>query len=185
MLNQLIRKTSQLDGNSTATYVLCQGNKFERREKWWGEMVNYKDDNEKASAKVEFLMASPDFKRIFSIMATGSFGKDKSLKRLIVWLKTPYHVFSLVWEVYFQNDLKSVCYTIDNLGRTVLNRAVLSVFLVEIKKKINVHRRTIADLESGHITLLDTSIPQIVQSDLHMSKDLSLMCVSFMARSTL
>ena len=184
MLNQLIRKTSGFKNNSTTTYVLCQGNKFVRHQKWWGEAETYKNDNEKADAIVDFLMASPDFNRIFRIMVNNSFGSGKSLKRLMVWLKAPYHVFSLVWEVYLHGDLKSLCYTIDNLGNTDLNCAISNVFLVKIKEKISAQQGAY-DLNPQNISALDSHIPRISQSHLHMSRDLSLMCVSFMARSTL
>ena len=161
MISNFMKRTQNDKVDMT---VLCRGYGFEEEEKWWTE-----DTSATADDAAKCVVESEAFQSCVRTPRT------KPIKRICVWMLCIGHVFMVVWE---QGDCHDSVYFSDN---AVGDRSIDSFrndFLQKFRDRLSPHRSKANNVLKGDF--LERSI--FSTSQIQIQPDL--MCVSFMARST-
>lgn len=177
IINQFLKVTTVLARGTIETHVLCQGNGYASSYKWW-ELSDADITRKKitwAGLIVKWLLSSLAFQAKLRVMGNKIFNSGVKVKRLCVWLMKPLHVFMIVWEVSLLGDdrgVSSVCYHIDNLEKNDVRDEILQIFVVKINRIVT--EFTTSKQPDNDRVIRPVHVPIVPD----------MMCVSFMARST-
>ena len=171
MINQLLPSIGEkLTGGTVKTFVLCQGTKYTEGSKWWYTDANgAKDAGDKAVDAVNAICKSKDFKKIIELMEKKSVAAG-AVMRLCIWMFRHRHAYFIVLE---KNESGYSCYHVDNIASSPLRDTTVDAFI----RKINS-----PEILNGCVKNLDPFIHRISPAHVAITDDM--ICVSFMARST-
>jgi len=171
MINQLLPSIEQkLTGGLVKTFVLCQGMKYTEGSKWWyTDADGAKDAGDKAVDAVNAICKSKDFKKIIKLMEKEIVAAG-AVMRLCIWMFRHRHAYFIVLE---KNESGYSCYHVDNIASSPLRDTTVDAFI----RKLNS-----PEILNGCVKNLDPFIHRISPAHVAITDDM--ICVSFMARST-
>jgi hypothetical protein len=160
MISNFMKRTQSENVDMT---VLCHGYGFQELEKWWTEDDKAATPDDAA----RFIVESEAFKSYVDTPRT------KPIKRICIWMLCIGHAFMVVWE---QGERHDVIYFADNAVGVEEIDLFRNEFLKKFKERLSPHR-SMGILKRE---LFKTSIFSTAEIEIHSD----LVCVSFMARST-
>lgn len=177
MINQMMKRISNFQGNKVNTYVLCHGNGIGPEDAWWRQPIERVEIDSVKKKIVDLIIKSNAFKSILGFMIRRSPG-EKSINRLCIWIGMPGHVFTLVWEVSYEETEtgfpSSICFVLDNIARNDFSKHVVKEFVWKLNGSLLASGISTKTVENGY---------SISRGEIQMSA--SMMCVSYMTRATL